>query len=167
MQLSIAKLLLGNIFVKYCKDMTQTSGKIERFHAMMKRVPHYVFSIICLGVILWLTLSSHPFGDTDVLLFPGFDKVAHGIMFFGLTLCMLFDTMRVRHWQELGLPAISLICILGMGIGVGVEFLQRYMELGRGFEWIDMAADSIGAVIAAALWILFGGVLKQTEDEVF
>lgn len=135
-----------------------------RIHSFMKRVPEWALSIICFLIICWLTLVPHPVGDFDVMLFPGFDKVMHGVMFFGLTLSMLFDAMRQRQWKELSLPVISLIAFIGMGIGIGIEFLQEMMQAGRGREWLDMAADIIGAVVAASLWMVISGGLADKRD---
>lgn len=139
---------------------------IERFHAVMKNVPHWIFSVLCLIIILWLTLTPHPFGEEELPLFPGADKIAHGLMFFGLTLCMLFDYMRHSGWKHVSLLVIAVASMLGMGLGIGIEFLQRAMGEGRSYETMDMAADSIGAIVAGGLFAVFSGFLEQTEAEI-
>lgn len=139
---------------------------IERFHAVMKNVPHWIFSVLCLIIILWLTLAPHPFGEEELPLFPGADKIAHGLMFFGLTLCMLFDYMRHSGWKHVSLLVIAIASMLGMGLGIGIEFFQRAMGEGRSYEIMDMAADSIGAIVAGGLFAVFSGFLEQTEAEI-
>ncbi len=141
----------------------ENQTKIERMHVWMKRVPKWILSGVCLCVIFWLTLVPKPLGDETPLLFPGADKVVHGIMFFGLTVCLLFDSLRARGWRKLGLPLVSALTLASMLVGIGIEFLQP--SLGRGFEILDMASDAIGAVIGGALWILIGGTLGLTENE--
>lgn len=135
----------------------------ERLHQVMRKVPKWILTIICLCAIFWLTLAPHPLGEETPMLFPGADKVVHGIMFFSLVICVLFDTLRSRGWHKLGLPLLSALTLAVMFLGIGIEFLQP--KLGRGFEIMDMAADAIGAVVGGALWILIGGTLGLTEDE--
>lgn len=142
-----------------------TNAFPEKLHAWMKRVPRWLFTVVCLLVILYLTLMPDPLGDEELPLFPGADKIVHGLMFFGLTICMLFDEMRARGWKVLSLPVISLISLIGMGVGIGIEYLQEAMDLGRGKEFWDMVADAFGAISAGALWILFGGAITLTDEE--
>lgn len=137
----------------------------ERLHKWMRSVPRWLCTVVCLLAILYLTLVPDPLGDEDLPLFPGADKLVHGLMFFGLTLCMLFDDMRSRGWRMLSLPAISLISLIGMGIGIGIEYLQEAMDLGRGKEFWDMVADAFGAIAAGTLWILVGGTIRLTDEE--
>lgn len=138
---------------------------IERIHGWMRRVPRWIFTIVCMLAILYLTLMPDPLGEEKIPLFPGADKIAHALMFFGLTLCMLFDYMRSHGWKKPSLPRISLMSLIGMGIGIGIEYIQRWMALGRGFETADMVADAAGAIAAGMLWTLAGGVLQLTDAE--
>ncbi|MDE6010877.1 MAG: hypothetical protein K2F87_05500 [Muribaculaceae bacterium] len=143
----------------------QTKPFAERIHRIMRRVPRWILTAVCLGVILYLTLVPDPLGDEDLPWFPGADKLVHGIMFFGLTLCMLVDAMRSRGWRRLSLPVISLISIIGMSAGIGIEYLQDAMGLGRGKEFGDMVADAFGAIVAGVLWIFVGESVELTEEE--
>ncbi|MDE5662892.1 MAG: VanZ family protein [Muribaculaceae bacterium] len=129
----------------------------EKFRTVMGKLPAWIFTILCLAACLYLTLMPDPLPENDIPLFPGADKVAHGLMFFGLSLCGIFDTLRYRRWRPVPLSAIALVCLLSMGVGVGIEFLQRLMAMGRGFEVADMVADGFGAILAGALWILICG----------
>lgn len=142
-----------------------SKANATRLHKWMRKVPHWLCTVLCLMAILYLTLMPDPLGDEDLPLFPGADKIVHALMFFGLTLCMLFDAMRARGWRKLPLPAVSLISLVGMGVGIGIEYLQDAMGLGRGKEFLDMVADAFGAIAAGALWLLIGGSLTLTEDE--
>lgn len=127
---------------------------MERLRAFMKRVPVWLPTLICLCVILWLSLSPRPFGDMDIPSVIDLDKLAHMLMFFGFTLCVLFDTMHARNCRRLSLVAVALISFIGLGLGAGIEYLQGAMDCGRSFEYADMIADAFGAVLAGALWIL-------------
>ncbi len=129
----------------------------DKIHALMRRVPDWILSIVCLGVIFWLTLTPQPLGEEEPELFPGADKVAHGLMFFALTLCLNFDMLRHKDWHRLKLPMIAALSLLSMTIGIIIEVIQP--EIGRGFEFWDMGADAFGAILAGTLWILIGGWL--------
>lgn len=137
----------------------------ERLHEFMRKVPHWLCSVLCLAVILYLTLVPDPLGEEELPLFPGADKMFHGLMFFGLTLCMLFDCMRTRGWRKLSLPIISLISLIGMGAGIGIEYIQEAMGIGRTKEFWDMVADAFGAIAAGTLWILTSGFITLTDKE--
>ena len=139
-------------------------SKAEKIHRLMHRVPHWLLTILCLAAILYLTLSPDPLGEEDLPLFEGADKLAHGLMFFSLVLCALFDAMRARGWRKVPLPGVALITLLGMGLGIGIEYLQQAMGLGRGFEIADMAADAVGAVIGGTVWIFFAGFLRTADS---
>lgn len=130
----------------------------ERLAEVVEKVPAWLPTILCLLSIGWLTLAPHPLGDVSVPLFEGADKVVHILMFFGLTLCALFDTLHARKCRRLSLPVVALIALLCMGVGIGVEYLQAYMGDGRSFEFLDMVADAFGAILASALWIILDNV---------
>lgn len=136
---------------------------VEQFHTAMQKLPKWLLSIVCVAVILWLTLAPHPFGDEELPMFPGADKIVHGVMFFGLTLSLLFDTLRYKHWHHLSLPLIAAMSLASMGLGILIEVVQPLF--GRGFEYWDMGVDITGAILGGALWTLFGGGLELTERE--
>ena len=139
---------------------------IERLHKRFSRVPHWLLAIVCLAAVFWLTLAPHPLGDAKVDFFFGIDKVAHAIMFMGLTLCFLFDTMRAKDWSALKLPVISLWSLISMLIGIFTEYMQATMNIGRSLEYPDMIADAFGAIAGGALWILIGGFFRLTDTEI-
>ncbi|MDE6271426.1 MAG: VanZ family protein [Muribaculaceae bacterium] len=135
----------------------------ERLHATFRRCPKWILTIVCLGVIGWLTLVPQPLGEEELPLFPGADKVAHGVMFFSLALCLFFDTLRSRGWRPLRLPLVAGLTLIAMLVGIGIECVQP--SVGRGFEFWDMVADAFGAVLAGSLWTLIGGGLGITDGE--
>lgn len=128
---------------------------MERLRKSLSAIPSWIFTILTVIAILWLTLSPKPLGEESPKLFPGADKVAHGIMFGGLTLMLLLDWQRRHLWK----PVIwvrALICAVSSSIfGILIEIIQLEMNLGRGFEYEDMIADTIGSFIIAILWMCF------------
>lgn len=120
---------------------------MEGIKKTLERLPSWLLTGLCLAAVLWLTLSPRPLGDTDVVLFPGADKVAHGLMFGGFAFCLCLDRVRRSGW-----PAISGgFAILAVGLSallaVTTEILQFALGMGRSFEWLDILADISGAIV--------------------
>jgi len=114
----------------------------------MKALRHYPFSLICVAIILWLTLNKTP--STGTHLFPNADKVAHLLMFFGLSITIWWEHLKWhgRTLRTLPLWAIAApICLGGL-----TEIMQEQLTTYRGGEWADFGADVFGVVLGA----LFG-----------
>lgn len=118
----------------------------------ISRFPSWIFTILTVALIFWLTLAPDPLGDEDIPLFPGADKLVHAIMFGFLTTMILLDRQRATGWRLLGKRFIWLSAAASAMLGIGVEFAQLLMEMGRGFEITDMAADTAGAFLCALLF---------------
>lgn len=127
---------------------------MNRIRNILASLPDWILSMLCVLAIAWLTLAPRPLGDNDLPLFPGADKVAHAIMFGGLTFCILLDIRRKDGWRPLRLSnliiAVSIVILLG---GV-TEILQDEMGLGRGGDILDLAADTAGSLLTAAAYRL-------------
>ena len=126
---------------------------MERIRRCLSLLPSWLFSIITLVAILWLTLAPKPLGDNPPPLFPGADKLAHGIMFGGFVAMMLLDWQRKHSWKKVWWQRALFYAIFSALLGILVEFAQANMGLGRGFEYPDMVADTIGAFFIAIFWI--------------
>lgn len=114
--------------------------------------PGWIFTVLTVLLILWLTLAPDPLGDDSPELFPGADKIVHGIMFGFLTVVALLDSQRKSGWLPASSLRITMTAVVATLFGIAIEFAQRAMEMGRGFETADMAADGTGALICALLW---------------
>lgn len=125
---------------------------VDKIKTFLGHIPNWLLSGVTLALILWLTLAPHPTGNLDLPLFPGADKVVHGIMFGGLSLMICVDTMRFRGWKAMSLTVVAVIALGSALLGVVIELLQEKMGLGRSLEVLDMLADGAGAMIGCALW---------------
>lgn len=128
---------------------------MEKLRALLDRLPVWFPTAVIFIVILWLTLSPKPVGDVEIELFPGADKLVHALMFGFFSFVMLIDFSHSRHWQRLTWKEITATTILSICFGISVEYMQRSMNLGRGFETADMAADTAGVLLTVGAWILF------------
>lgn len=139
---------------------------MEKIKAFLDKLPAWTLSIICFLAICWLTLAPEPLPDNDLPLFPGADKIAHGIMFGGFTLCIIIDALRRKGWpaypENVGIlfysPDIPSI------VGIITEFLQGMMHARRTFEFWDMVADITGAYLVAAAVFLIIEYSRQKKN---
>lgn len=120
---------------------------------MLSKLPPAIFTILTVAAILWLTLAPKPLGDNPPELFPGADKIVHGIMFGGLTAMMILDWQRIHQWQPATWGMVTLYATAVSFFGVFIECAQNMMDQGRGFEWWDICADTLGAFVVAVVWI--------------
>jgi VanZ family protein len=90
-------------------------------------------------------------------LFPGFDKLVHVCMYFGLT----FLASWTLHAEE-NRKRILYIAFLAISWGMLMEICQLIMQDGRNFEWMDELSNSIGAIIGATLYF---GISKLYTNE--
>jgi VanZ family protein len=87
---------------------------------------------------------------------PHFDKVLHlggyGLLAF---LCAFASYKQVGNSQK----HTSWIAVVCMTLGIGLEFGQYFMQLGRSFEGLDMVANVLGVagglIIAPLCWKVF------------
>lgn len=121
----------------------------------LNRLPAWLLTAVTVIIILWLTLMPDPLPpDIHPELFPGADKVVHGLMFGFLTFTALVDWMRGHGFRRVRWFVCLLSALAATLFGIGIEYAQRGMGLGRGFEVPDMLADGIGAFLVAIVWII-------------
>ncbi len=96
------------------------------------------------AVILYLSLLP---GGTGIMIFwgiPHFDKIGHFGMYAVWTFLMacgfaghdFFSNRRLIVWTT----------VIGLVVGVGLEFGQKWMHQGRSFEIADMVANTLGVI---------------------
>lgn len=115
----------------------------------LRWIPPYQLTIAVGIVILYLTLLPKPFGEEDLPLFPGADKLAHCCMFGGLALTYIFERKRDR--SPLSLKGALITASAATLFGIAVEFIQDAMNLGRSGDMADALADAVGAFAAVPL----------------
>ena len=125
---------------------------MDKVRDSLTRLPGWIFTSVTVLLILWLTLAPDPLGDDTPTLFPGADKIVHGLMFGFLTVMVLLDKERKNGWHEVAGLFILLAAISTAAFGIAIEFIQKAMEMGRGFEAADMIADCVGVIICAVCW---------------
>lgn len=79
------------------------------------------------------------------------DKIVHATLFGGLVFFFCLPYFRSSHLYVQKINYFTKIFLGAVIWGITVEVIQKYFVPGRGFEWLDWAADSAGALIA--FWI--------------
>ena len=86
---------------------------------------------------------------------PNGDKIGHALAFAGLVLwyAQLYPLRRDRWW-----------CVVGaIGFGALIEVLQSFTTY-RSAEWLDLAADSVGALFGFGVAQLGAGRILARLD---
>lgn len=118
-------------------------------------IKNYRFSLFCI-VLIWV-LSLMPVPDTDLAEdIPFIDKWTHIVMYLG-TCSIIWIEYYLKHKAETNkirlLIGAIILPILMSGI---LELLQKYCTGGlRNGDWIDLAANTTGVVLAAILGVFF------------
>ena len=100
---------------------------------MLSYIKKYPISLFIILTVIYLSFFKPP--KTDLNEIPNLDKLVHICMYFGMS------GMLWHSWVG------AFLCpILFSGC---VELLQEYCTTYRGGDWLDFAANSVGAILAS------------------
>ncbi|HEX6430329.1 MAG TPA: VanZ family protein [Niastella sp.] len=99
--------------------------------------------------IFLLCIPGSAIPDEGVFATDGIDKVVHTILFGGIVLLWGFNLYYRRSDNQKWQRIIVILTFFSVGLGIGLEFLQRDYIPNRSFDGFDIIADSAGAIIAA------------------
>lgn len=97
--------------------------------------------------LLTLTLICIPgekLPDAEFLFEINFDKAVHAGLFGGQVVGWAWAFRKLPTWPKL-LPVWVLLSLVW---GVASELIQLYFIHNRTFSWMDILADSVGAILA-------------------
>jgi VanZ family protein len=108
--------------------------------------------VLCIPAIVWVIIV------TVLLVLPGpdipevsfldliyFDKWVHAGLFGGMTFLLSFPFIKNFTATKKMLIYIAIVCAL---YGAIMEYVQKYFAFERDFDYWDMAADTVGCIIA-------------------
>jgi len=103
-------------------------------------------------------LSQWPSNDLPQITFiPHLDKIVHTGMYAGLTFLLFWAWPKYFTGRRQLLPVVIVI-----GYGFFMEFMQRYGNLGRSFEFRDEMANALGFIPG---WLFWKWVSKPKKEE--
>ncbi|MDD3321177.1 MAG: VanZ family protein [Paludibacter sp.] len=107
---------------------------------------NYWKSLIIISCILYLSFAS-PSSFKDIPTFHNEDKLVHILMYFGLSIVLIFDYRRSAN-NNINLLAFVLICLIFPTLlGGGIEISQGQFFAPRTASWLDWLADITGVLI--------------------
>lgn len=113
---------------------------------MLYYLKKYPLTLLIVVTIFYLSFFKPP--QTDMEEIPGLDKLVHICMYGGLCLLIWIEYLRIH-------PAINRTRMFIGGILLpallsgSIELAQSYLTEHRGGDWLDLAANILGIVLAA------------------
>jgi VanZ family protein len=123
---------------------------------LLMRLPQWLLTTVTVAAVLYLTLVPRPLPDMEMPMWEHTDKVVHALMMLGVLWAANIDIMRRNRirWCRMRLSSMVWLAVAVMAFGGAIELAQAAMQMGRGAEWADFAADCTGAVVAAMIsWL--------------
>lgn len=119
-----------------------------------------------LSIVVWaaiiLILCGMPPQDVDKVKFFDFpfqDKVVHFALYFVLAM-LVMAVLTLNSYLKNSKWTYTITIAICLLYGWLIEILQRAFFPGRSFEWMDVAADTAGAVVGVLLYKRVSRYLK-------
>ena len=115
---------------------------------MIQYLKKYPLTWLTIATILYLSFFKPP--QTDMEEIPGIDKIVHICMYGGLCFLLWIEYLRthsVIHWKRIIIGAI----LLPVAFSGSIELAQSYLTEHRGGDWLDLAANTTGVLLAALI----------------
>ena len=128
---------------------------------MLYYLKKYPLTLLIVTAIFYLSFFKPPLTDMEEI--PGLDKIAHICMYGGLCLLIWIEYLRIH-------PAINRTRMFIGGILLpallsgSIELAQSYLTEHRGGDWLDLAANIIGIVLAALVgYYLLRPIIRKSK----
>ena len=121
-----------------------SSFKIK--YGMIQYLKKYPLTWLTIAIILYLSFFKPP--QTDMEVIPGIDKLAHICMYGGLCFILWIEYLRTHsaiHRKRIITGGI----LLPIAFSGSIELAQSYLTEHRGGDWLDLAANTTGVLLAA------------------
>ncbi|MBK6354714.1 MAG: VanZ family protein [Saprospiraceae bacterium] len=115
----------------------------------------FTVAIVILSLIPSNSLPKLNFKDL-----VGIDKLGH--LFFYGNACFFF--LLGRSSKIYGVHLFLSTCIPLVGLGLLMELFQAAMLLGRNFDYFDMLANTLGVILAIALFRFYNSSFPENQE---
>lgn len=117
-------------------------------HELTKWIRRHPISVILILVIWYLSLFTPP--KTELANVRFIDKWAHLLMYGSLAFVLWMEDWRVRKASP-SMPRALALYIGPVAMSGLIELAQAYCTTGRSGDWLDLAANAIGALAGIVL----------------
>jgi len=129
---------------------------------MWRFIKDYLFSIIFIAGVVYLSLSNPP--ALKIPLFRGWDKVVHFCMYSGMSGVIWIEFLcKHRKMKTRIRYAVIGVILIPVLFGGMMELCQQYLSRYRSGDWMDFLANTVGVILASliAWFILRPLILKK------
>lgn len=113
---------------------------------------YMVFPIAWTALIIFLLcIPGDDIPDTSSFLPPNFDKIVHFGLFAGFSF-LWTAYFFLKSKESSPKKFLFIFGILGLVLGIALEFVQLYFIPNRSFDWIDIIADGAGVAFGAVFF---------------
>ena len=117
-------------------------------HELTKWIRRHPISVILILVIWYLSLFTPP--KTELANVRFIDKWAHLFMYGSLAFVLWMEDWRVRKASP-SMPRALALYIGPVAMSGLIELAQAYCTTDRSGDWLDLAANAIGALAGIVL----------------
>ena len=117
-------------------------------HELTKWIRRHPISVILILVIWYLSLFTPP--KTELANVRFIDKWAHLLMYGSLAFVLWMEDWRVRKASP-SMPRALALYIGPVAMSGLIELAQAYCTTDRSGDWLDLAANAIGALAGIVL----------------
>ena len=117
-------------------------------HELTKWIRRHPISVILILVIWYLSLFTPP--KTELANVRFIDKWAHVLMYGSLAFVLWIEDWRVRKASP-SMPRALALYIGPVAMSGLIELAQAYCTTDRSGDWLDLAANAIGALAGIVL----------------
>lgn len=117
-------------------------------HELTKWIRRHPISVILILVIWYLSLFTPP--KTELANVRFIDKWAHLLMYGSLAFVLWMEDWRVRKASP-SMPRALALYIGPVAMSGLIELTQAYCTTDRSGDWLDLAANAIGALAGIVL----------------
>lgn len=117
---------------------------------MLYYLKKYPVSIIVILIVIYLSFFKPPSVEIGMKI-PYLDKIVHICMYLGISVVLWWEFLRSHKNNESLYRAWIGACLVPILFSGVVELLQEYCTSYRGGDWMDFAANSVGAILGSLI----------------
>ncbi len=128
------------------KNNCSFASRFKIKYGMIQYLKKYPLTWLTTAIILYLSFFKPP--QTDMEEIPGIDKLVHICMYGGLCFLLWIEYLRIHsaiNWKRIIIGSL----LLPIAFSGSIEFAQSYLTEHRGGDWLDLAANTTGVLLAA------------------